>query len=93
MQCEDLFRFVLGGCSWGKFLGFGREVQILYMVRLSRPIGEQKAFGDDALHECRDSACWRPFGVRLRGNGWFSCSLLHGSAAPLRMTQRGVLRV
>ena len=40
-----------------------------------------------ALHECRDSACWRPFGVRLRGNGWFQRSLLHRCAAPLRMTQ------
>ena len=43
----------------------------------------------DALHECRDSACWRPFGVRLRGNDWFQSSPLHCCAAPLRMTQRG----
>ena len=41
-----------------------------------------------ALHECRDSACRRPFGVRLRGNGWFHRSLLHDCAAPLRMTRR-----
>ena len=48
------------------------------------------AFGNlryDALHECRDSACWRPFGVRLRGNGRVLYSPLHGYAAPLRMTQ------
>ena len=44
MQCEDLFRFVLGGCSWGKFLGFGREVQILYMVRLrTRFVGKKRS--------------------------------------------------
>ena len=40
------------------------------------------------LHECRDSACRRPFGVRLRGNDWFHRSLLHRCAAPLRMTRR-----
>ena len=41
----------------------------------------------NAIRKCRDSACWRPFGVRLRGNGGFLRSLLHGCAAPLRMTQ------
>ncbi len=41
----------------------------------------------DAIHECRDSACRRPFGVRLRGNDWFRRSPLHRCAAPLRMTQ------
>ena len=58
------------------------------MVRLSRLIGEWGALRDDALHERRDSACWRPCGVRLRGNDWFQRSLLHRCAAPLRMTQR-----
>ena len=54
----------------------------------SRLIGEWGALHDNAIHECRDSACRRPFGVRLRGNGWFHRSSLHGDAAPLRMTQR-----
>ena len=43
---------------------------------------------EDAVHECRDSACRRPFGVRLRGNGWFQHSPLRHCAAPLRMTRR-----
>ena len=41
----------------------------------------------DALPEGRDSACRRPFGVRLRGNGWLSRSPSRRRAAPLRMTQ------
>ena len=55
----------------------------------SRPIGEWGAIRGYALHECRDSACWRPFGVRLRGNGWFQRLPSHRCAAPLRMTQWG----
>ncbi len=35
VQCEDLIRFVQGGCSWGKFL-LVREVGSCYSVRLSR---------------------------------------------------------
>ena len=41
------------------------------------------------LNECRDSACWRPFGVRLRGSSSFYRLILDICAAPLRMT-RGV---
>ena len=41
----------------------------------------------NALHKSRDSACLRPFGVRLRGNCRVSRSPLHRCAAPLRMTQ------
>ena len=44
-----------------------------------------------ALHECRDSACWRPFGVRLRGSSPFYRLFFDICAAPLRMT-RGVWR-
>ena len=43
---------------------------------------------NNALDESRDSACRRPFGVRLRGDGWFQHSPLHVCAAPLRMTRR-----
>ena len=43
---------------------------------------------ENAVHECRDSACRRPFGVRLRGNGWFQHSPLRHCAALLRMTRR-----
>ena len=54
----------------------------------SHPIGGRRAFGGYAVYKCRDSACRRPFGVRLRGNDWFSRLPLHHCAAPLRMTQR-----
>ena len=40
-----------------------------------------------ALHECRDSACRRPFGVRLRGSSSFYRLIFDICAAPLRMTQ------
>ena len=40
-----------------------------------------------ALHECRDSACWRPCGVRLRGGSSFHRLIFDIHAAPLRMTQ------
>ena len=53
----------------------------------SHSFGGRGAFRGYALHECRDSACRRPFGVRLRGNDWFRRSPLHRCAAPLRMTQ------
>ena len=62
---------------------------MLCSVRLSRLIGEWGAFRDDALHECRDSACRRPFGVRLRGSSSFYRLIFDICAAPLRMT-RGV---
>ena len=74
LPCREVF----GG------LGGARAVK----SAASHPIGERDAFGYNALHECRDSACRRPFGVRLRGNGWFRRSPLHCCAAPLRMTQR-----
>ena len=50
--------------------------------------GESYLLTANAMHECRDSACRRPFGVRLRGNGWFQHSPLRHCAAPLRMTRR-----
>ena len=52
----------------GEVLGLGREVRMLYMVRLSHPIGGWDAFGYNALHECRDSACRRSVEPR-RGAG------------------------
>ena len=73
----------------GEVFGWIGRREFFCRVRLSRFFGEWGAFGYNALHECRDSACRRPFGVRLRGNGWFRRSPLHGDAAPLRMTQWG----
>ena len=40
------------------------------------------------LRRCRDPACGRPYGVRLRGNDWFYHLIFHICAAPLRMTRR-----
>ena len=46
------------------------EVEIFYRVRLSHSFGEWGAISRGyALHECRDSACWRPFGVRRNAAG------------------------
>ncbi len=43
------------------------------------------------LHECRDPAYWRPFGVRLRGILWPHRLIFDIYAAPLRMTRRLVI--
>ena len=67
LVCENIFRFFGGGCRTGKFLSVW-EVGFCHVVRLrARLVGE--AFGDDAIHECRDSACRRPFGVRRNAAG------------------------
>ena len=57
--------FVVAG-SWGKFL-LGREV--IFSECGFAPDWRAGAFGYNALHECRDSACRRPFGVRRNAAG------------------------
>ena len=42
----------------------------------------------DTIRGCRDSACRRPCGVRLRGAVRFYRLIFSSGAAPLRMTQR-----
>ncbi len=79
--------FVTAGFCGKVFLLLG-ETRISCRMRLSHLFCERGAIRWDALHECRDSACRRPFGVRLRGNVWFLRSLFLRNAAPLRMTQR-----
>ena len=70
------------------FCRFG-EVEIFCGVRLRTRFVCGMRFVVDALHVCRDPACRRPFGVRLRGVFRLYRSPLQGNAAPLRMTQRG----
>ena len=79
--------FENGGDMGEAFLLVG-EVRIFCRVRLSHSFCEWNAFRRYALHECRDSACRRPFGVRLRGSFSFYRLNFDICAAPLRMTQR-----
>ena len=84
--CENFSRFWVGGCRTGKFLG-GLGGANFRKVRLSRLICEWDAIRWNTIHECRDSACRRPFGVRLRGSFSFYRLISDLCAAPLRMTQ------
>ena len=68
LVCENVSRFFGGGCRTGKFF-VGLGGRILSRCAASRVIGGRGAFGDDAIHECRDSACRRPFGVRRNAAG------------------------
>ena len=87
-------------CTWQRFVSLctvrvlSGEVFVawggtdLLQSAASRLIGERGAFRYNAIHECRDSACWRPCGVRLRGSSSFYRLIFNICAAPLRMTQR-----
>ena len=85
---EIRFAFYGGGGLVGKSL-LDWEVRKRERVRLSRLIGGWDVIRSYALHECRDSACWRPCGGRLRGSFSFYRLISDICAAPLRMT-RGV---
>ena len=62
LRSEDLFRFGKMAGTWGKFLSFW-EVLIFCRVRLRTRLVGAEAVREYVLHECRDSACRRPFGV------------------------------
>ena len=66
LRSENLFRFSRVAGIWGKFF-VGLGGRDFLQGAASRPIGEWGALCDDTLHECRDPACGRPCGVRLRG--------------------------
>ena len=68
LRSEILFRFWRVAGSWGKFLVFW-EVRFFLQSAASHPIGGWDAFRRYSLHECRDSACRRPFGVRRNAVG------------------------
>ena len=70
----------------GSFWWIGRCAAVKSAA--SRLFGGWGAFRGYALHECRDPACGRPCGVRLRGGQGCDVCLFARCAAPLRMTQR-----
>ena len=89
MQSGDWIRFVWGGCSRGKFCYFGREVIFRWCGFV--PDRWVRCVRNNALHECRDPACRRPFGVRLNAAGvcsemtpvgFYTCSPLHECRDP-----------
>ena len=84
LKYETKFHFVSGGDMGEVFVGLGGGDFL--QGAASRLIGERGAFRYNAIHECRDSACWRPCGVRLRGSSSFYRLIFNICAAPLRMT-------
>ena len=86
-RSENLFRFLWRRGFCGKVFLLLGETRISCRMRLSHLFCERGAIRWDALHECRDSACRRPFGVRLRGSSSFYRLISDICAAPLRMTQ------